>query len=221
MLHEAIRLGVAMIFRDRVDAGQRLARALEEYQGQDVVVYALPRGGVILGAEVAKALKAPLDLLITRKIGHPLSPEYAICAISEVGGMICNEKERAQVDPQWFEAAVARERQEAIQRRDRYLQGRQPFPVAGKIAIIVDDGIATGLTMRAAIDEVKRRHPRQVVVAIPVIPKDTAAVLRQETDRLIALDIPEIFYGAVGAYYEDFRQIEDEEVIRLLHQVPS
>lgn len=221
MLHEAGRLGVAMFFRDRVDAGQRLARALEEYQGQDVVVYALPRGGVILGAEVAKALKAPLDLLITRKIGHPLSPEYAICAISEAGGMICNEKERAQVDPQWFEAAVARERQEAIQRRDRYLQGRQPFPVEGKIAIIVDDGIATGLTMRAAIDEVKRRHPGQVVVAIPVIPKDTAVVLRQETDRLIALDIPEIFHGAVGAYYEDFRPIEDEEVIRLLHQVPS
>lgn len=210
-----------MFFRDRVDAGHQLASALDEYRGQEVVVYALPRGGVVLGVEVAKSLHAPLDLLITRKIGHPLAPEYAICAISEVGGLICNEEERARVDPRWLEVAIARERQEALRRRDRYLQGRHPISVEGKVAILVDDGIATGLTMRAAIDEVKRRHPRQVVVAIPVIPKETAAVLRREADRVIALDIPEMFLGAIGAYYEDFWPIEDEEVLRLLREVPT
>lgn len=209
-----------MYFRDRREAGQLLAAALREFAGQDVVVYALPRGGMVLGAEVAKALHAPLDLLITRKIGHPHMPEYAICAISELGGMVCNAAERALVDPQWFDAAVTRERQEATRRREHYLRGRPAAPVEEKTAILVDDGIATGLTMRAAINEVKQRHPRQVVVAIPVIPIETAAVLRQEADRVIALDIPEVFLGAIGAYYADFRQIEDEEVLRLLHEVP-
>ncbi|HEY3379774.1 MAG TPA: phosphoribosyltransferase family protein [Armatimonadota bacterium] len=210
-----------MLFRDRNEAGQRLAHALAEFDGQRVVVYALPRGGVVLGVAVAKALHAPLDLLVARKIGHPDFPEYAICAVSEADGLVCNEQERARVDPAWFAMAVARERQEAARRRERYLTGRPSVPVEGKIAILIDDGIATGLTMRAAIAEVKTRHPSQVIVAIPVIPPETAVALRGEVDRIVALEIPEIFRGAVGAYYQDFHPVTDDEVMRLMREASA
>jgi predicted phosphoribosyltransferase len=178
----------------------------------------LPRGGVALGVVVARALGAPLDLLITRKIGHPMAPEYAVCAISDAGGLICNEDERAQLDPTWLGVAIARERAEAARRRVAYLRDHPPVPVAGKTALIVDDGIATGLTMRAAINEVRLRHPARVVVGVPVIPSDTAVVLRREADAVVALEIPSVFLGSVGAYYEDFGQLTDGDVMRLLHE---
>lgn len=207
-------------FRDRVDAGRRLAAALDAFRGTDAVVLALPRGGVVLGAEVAKALHAPLDVIITRKIGHPDNPEYAICALGESGAMICNEAERLLTDPAWFEQAVSHERAESARRQARYREGNPPIPFTGKTVIIVDDGIATGLTMRAAIAEVKRHRPKEIVVAVPVIPQETAQVLEQEADRVVALEIPVFFLGAVGAYYDDFRQVEDEEVVQLLKQDP-
>ena len=209
-----------MRFRNRTEAGQELARALDEYRDDDAVVYALPRGGVVLGAVVAQALHVPLDVVIARKIGHPTNPEYGICAISESGHLVCNEAERAAVDPQWFAQAIDRERQEAARRRERYLGGRPPMSVEGKVVIIVDDGIATGLTMFAAIEEVRGRHPRKIVVAIPIIPLDTFARLRQQVDQVVALEAPEFFLGAVGAYYDDFTQVSDDEVVRLLRQDP-
>lgn len=205
-----------MIFKDRTEAGRKLAEALKKYKGQDLVIYALPRGGVVLGYEIAKALGAPLDLVIPRKIGHPTNPEYAVCAVAEDGHMICNEAERAMLDPKWLEQAVERERQEAKRRRETYLEGRPPLSAEGKIAIIVDDGIATGLTMMLAIREIKHQKPKKIVVAIPVSPQDSAEVLKKEADELVALDIPEAYLGAVGAYYENFPQVEDAQVIRLL-----
>jgi len=205
-----------MRFRDRADAGKQLAQALKKYQRQDGVVYALPRGGVVLGAIVARALDMPLDLLIPRKIGHPLQPEYAICAIVENGELVCNQQEVARVDPSWFEQVVAAERHEARRRRESYLGGREPAPVEGKTAIVVDDGIATGLTMEVAIRDVKRRQPAHLVVAVPVAPPDTVERLSREVDDFIVLDRARYFLGAIGAYYDRFDQVTDEEVIALL-----
>ncbi len=209
-----------MIFQDRRDAGRRLAAVLAAYRGADAVVYALPRGGVVLGAEVAQALGLPLDIIITRKVGHPLNPEYAICAVGESGTLVCNDRERARVDPQWLEQAVAREGAEAAARRTRYRGGRPSRSAEGKIAILVDDGIATGLTMRAAIREVQAQHPREVVAAVPVIPRDTARALEEEGARAVGVEITDAFLGAVGRYYRDFHQVSDEEVIALLSSDP-
>src|SRR3990172_8332012 len=200
-----------MRFKDRADAGKRLAQALKKYQNQDGVVYALPRGGVVLGAEIARALGMPLDLIIPRKIGHPMSPEYAICAVVEEGEMVCNELEVARVDPQWFKRVVAAEREEAPPPRALYPKGPPRLRVGGKTAIVVDDGIATGLTMEAAIRDIKSKNPARVVVAVPVAPRDTAERLGREVDEIVALDIPEYYLGAVGAYYDDFPQVSDEE----------
>lgn len=210
-----------MHFRDRTDAGRRLAQALMKYQNQDGVVYALPRGGVVLGAEVARALGMPLDLLIPRKVGHPLQPEYAICAVVENGEMVCNQREVARVDPEWFRREVKAERDEAARRRVLYLGGREPVPAAGKTAIIVDDGIATGLTMEVSIRDARRRGPARLVVAVPVAPPETAERMSREVDEFIVLDPSPYYLGAVGAYYDYFSQVTDDEVIALLRSVTA
>ncbi len=208
-----------MRFRDRAEAGKLLAKALaEKYKNADAVIYPLPRGGVPLGIEVAHTLDMPLDLIIPRKIGHPFSSEYAICAVSENGDTVCNEREVASVDPDWFKQRVEQERQESRRRRDRFMGERKHLPVEGKIAIIVDDGIATGLTMRAAIHDARDRKAGKIVVAIPVVPQDTAELLRKEVDDVVALSIDAHYLGAVGAYYEDFHQYEDEDVIAMINQ---
>ncbi|MBI2011038.1 MAG: phosphoribosyl transferase [Candidatus Colwellbacteria bacterium] len=205
-----------MRFRDRTEAGQLLVQHLGHYEGKEVVIYALPRGGVVLGFEIAKALNAPLDLIITRKIGHPLNPEYAICAVAEDGDLICNEAERAAVDPAWFSKEVEKERAEARRRREIYLGKRKTPEVRGKIAILVDDGIATGLTLELAIKELKHKEPAKIIVAVPVAPRDAAREIEKEVDEFVALDIPALYLGAVGAYYDDFPQVTDEEVIEML-----
>lgn len=205
-----------MRFRDRKDAGIRLAKALEKYKGEDVIVYALPRGGVPLGVEIAKKLNAPLDLIITKKIGHPTNPEYAICALAEGGDPVCNPAEVDSIDPHWLEAEITRIRTEIKRRRETYLGEITKHSVEGKIAIIVDDGIATGYTMIAAINEMKKHNPKRIVVAIPVTPDDTAEKLRSMVDDLVSLDIDVFYQGAVGAYYDDFSQVDDSEVLLLL-----
>jgi adenine/guanine phosphoribosyltransferase-like PRPP-binding protein len=145
-----------MRFEDRTHAGRLLADALRDHAAQDVVVLALPRGGVVVGVEVARALSAPLDLVIPRKVGHPDFPEYAIAAVAEAGDVVANEQETARVDRGWFERAVAAEQAEAARRRASYLGGRPAVELTGKTAIIVDDGIATGLTMQAAVRDARR-----------------------------------------------------------------
>lgn len=206
-----------MRFKDRKHAGRQLAEKLAPgYDGKEGIVYALPRGGVVLGAEVARRLHMPLDLIIARKIGHPYNPEYAIGAVTETGEPVVNPHEAEQAHSEWFHRQVARERGEARRRREVYLGDRAPPAVNGKIGIIVDDGIATGLTMEAAIRELKRRQPARTVVAVPVAPPETAAELAREVDELVALDIPELYLGAVGAYYAYFPQVTDDEVVALL-----
>lgn len=204
------------MFEDRRDAGQKLAEALVAYRGQDVVVYALPRGGVVLGVEVARTLKAPLDLIVVRKIGHPLEPEYAIGAVAEDGYLIVNPGEIAGLDRRWFDRASAAELKEAQRRRQLFLQGRGPLAVKEKVAIIVDDGLATGLTMLAAIHEIRKRHPRKLVVAVPVAAYETAEKLRSLVDDLVVLHIPELM-GSIGAFYERFDQVSDDEVVALMN----
>ena len=208
-----------MLFQDRKDAGIRLEEALEKYRGQDVVVFALPRGGVVLGAEIAEYLHAPLDLVLTKKIGHPGNSEYAICAIAEEGEPLCDPSEVSMVDPDWFRNEVERTRAELRRRRKEYLGETKLREVKGKIVIIVDDGIATGFTMMAAIVEMKRREAKLVVVAIPVTPYDTALKLKSMGVDLVSLNVDHNFQGAVGAYYLDFRQVTDSEVISLLKSV--
>jgi putative phosphoribosyl transferase len=205
-------------FRDRVEAGQLLAKKLQDFNRGNVVIYALPRGGVVLGAEVAKVLKAPLDLVITRKIGHQFNPEYAICAVAENGELVCNEAERQAADPAWFDREVKKELAEAKRRRQEYL-GRESIIPKGKTAIVVDDGIATGLTMQAAIKQIMAQKPQKVIVAVPVSPKETAAKLEVMGAEVVVLDIPTVYLGAVGAYYDYFPQVTDKEVIELLKSI--
>ncbi len=198
-----------------------MAEALAQYKKDNVVVYALPRGGVILGYEVAKRLEAPLEVIITRKVGHPLSPEYAICAVAEDGHTVCNEAEVADVDPVWFREEAERERNEARRRRGAYLRGRKPISAKGKTAILVDDGVATGLTFLLSIKELKHQEPKHIIAAIPVAPQAAAEKIRAKVDELVALEIPLQFLGAVSAYYKEFPPVEDWEVIEVLEKAWS
>jgi putative phosphoribosyl transferase len=204
-----------MIFIDRIDAGQRLAKALSEYKGQDVIVYALPRGGVVLGQVISKRLDAPLDLIITRKIGYPGNEECAVCAVAEDGHMICDSSGMDLIDAKWLQIRAEKEMDEAKRRREAYLRNKAPLAAQGKIAIIVDDGVATGLTLLLAIQELKHRNPRKIVVAVPVASPMAAEKIQKEADQLVALEVPPYFH-AVGAHYESFPQLTDEEVIKIM-----
>lgn len=207
-----------MFLKDRTEAGQLLAEKLKKYR-QNAVVLALPRGGVVVAAEIAKILHLLLDLIIARKIGHPYNSEYAIAAISENGDFVANQAEIVSIDRDWFEKEKARQIEEARHRRKLYLKDRKPITLKDKTVIIVDDGLATGLSMRAAILQIKKQKPKKIVIAVPVAPKDTATNLSQDVDDFVALDIPENFKGAVGAYYQDFNQVSDEEVIGIINNV--
>jgi predicted phosphoribosyltransferase len=208
-----------MSFVDRSEAGKKLALALEGYRDDDVVVLALPRGGVPVAVEVAKHLGAPMDLLLVRKIGVPSQPELAMGAV--VNGaeptIVRNDEviRLAWVSAAEFDAACHRELAEIERRRGRYLGGRLPEEVSGRVAIIIDDGIATGATIRAAIRALRRRKPRKIVLAVPVAPPEQIAQLRAEADDVICLETPSFFH-AIGLWYGDFRQLTDEDVIGLM-----
>jgi len=204
-------------FKNRVEAGERLAGILEKYRGSDAVVLALPRGGVVLARVVAKALDLPLGIVVVRKIGHPYNPEFAIAAISESGQIVKNEEQVKNIDQKWFQEEQIRQLNEAKRRREKYWGGQKPIDIKGKTVIIVDDGLATGLTMMAAIAEVKAQNPQKIVIAVPVSPVDTANKIESMVDEFVAIIIPELFIGAIGSYYEEFTQVSDEEVIELIH----
>lgn len=205
-----------MFFRDRQDAGQQLAKALSKFKGdKTALILALPRGGVVVAAEIARELKLPLDLVVPRKIGAPNNPEYAIGAITETGEGIMNPDEVALVDPKWLKSERAKEMKEARRRLTVYRGKRPPLDLGGKTAILVDDGVATGFTMRAAIASVGARKPKMIVVAIPHGAGDSIKLLKKEADEVVVLETP-IFYGAVGAFYTSFPQVEDNEVITIM-----
>ena len=208
-----------MTFADRRNAGQRLADALRGYKPQQPVVLALPRGGVPVAAEVARVLEAPLDLLIVRKIGVPSFPELAMGAVvdGEAPIIVRNEDVIAAegVTEANFLAAEQRELAEIRRRRDRYI-GKRPHPlIADRTAIVIDDGIATGATVRAAIQALRQARPKRIIVAVPVAAADTLAELRHEADDVVCLEAPQAM-GAIGYYYRDFAQVSDEEVIAAL-----
>jgi predicted phosphoribosyltransferase len=207
------------MFSDRAEAGEQLAGKLEHYRGQDAVVLALPRGGIVVGHKVARALSLPLDIVVTRKIGHPGNPEYAVCAVDEHGALLCNEAEASLLDKAWLQKKAKEEQEEAQRRSIIYRRGREPIDLANKVAIIVDDGIATGLTMRLAIVATMAQHPKKVIVAVPVAASDAAQMIKREADEVIILEPSEEFAGSVGLHYEQFEQIEDAEVIRLLRSM--
>jgi predicted phosphoribosyltransferase len=213
-----------MPFADRVDAGRKLAKALEKYRGRRPAILALPRGGVPVAAEVARALEAPLDLVLVRKIGVPYQPELAMGAVVDGGNPIVVRNEEvireAGVDAESFQAICDEELAEIERRRLRYLGNRQRVNVAGSTAIVIDDGIATGATIRAALRAVRAREPKAVVPAVPVAPSDCLEELRAEADDVVCLEQHATF-GAIGMYYRDFRQISDKEVIELLARHPA
>ena len=207
-----------MRFRDRQDAGRALAGALAPWAGRsDVVVLGLPRGGVVVAKEVADALRAPLDVWVVRKLGLPDNPELAIGAIARGGVRVLNEEMIRELGvPADVLAAVAAAEGLELERRERTYRGDQPFPdLAGKTAILVDDGFATGSTMRAAVAAVRTLAPARVVVAVPVGAAPTCAELRGIADDVVCLFSPEDF-RAVGLWYEDFAQTTDDEVRELL-----
>lgn len=210
-----------MLFKNREEAGQKLAEALKEYQGKpQTIVLALPRGGVVVGAEVARELRLPLDIMVTRKIGAPGNSEYAIGALTASGQPIWNESEKNLVSPERLKQLVDQERAEARRRLETYRAGRPPLNLGGQTVILVDDGIATGYTIRAAINFVKAERPRQIIVAVPHGAADTLELLAKEVDKLVVLFKPE-WYGAVGAFYEEFGEVRDEEVIKLMSATPG
>ena len=212
-----------MSFQDRADAGRQLARALAGYMGQQPVVLALPRGGVSVAAEVATALDAPLDVILVRKIGVPFQPELAMGAVvdSDEPLVVRNEAviRHAGIGEAAFQAVCDSELAEIERRRQRYLGGRERIEVAGRSAIVIDDGIATGATMRAALRATRLRKPKKLILAVPVAPTDSLAVMRREADEIVCLEAhPDL--GAIGYYYSDFRAVPDEAVIALLAQFP-
>jgi putative phosphoribosyl transferase len=211
-------------FKNRSDAGRKLAARLVEFKDQRPVVLALPRGGVPVAAEVATALDAPLDLILVRKIGVPFQPELAMGAVADAGKPLIVRNEDvirlAGIDESDFDAVCNRELAEIQRRRQRYLGDRKVTEVAGHTAIVVDDGIATGATTRAALRAVRMRNPKQLVLAVPVAPTDSLAVMGREADRVICLEDYSDF-GAIGFYYSDFRQISDEQVIEILNRFPA
>jgi len=206
------------IFANRREAGLELAAALESLRGQDVVVLAIPRGGVEVAAAVADALEAPLDVVIPRKIGAPGNPELGLGAVAE-GVEVLDERliRMLGVDQAYLRAEIAAQQEETARRSAAYRRGRQPVDVEGKVALVVDDGVATGGTAAAAVRWARRKGAARVVLAIPVAPRDAVHRLEAEADQVVALATPEPFF-AVGQWYTDFPQVSDDQVVGLLSE---
>jgi len=212
-------LGAGPPFRDRKDAGSKLARVLEPYREESPAVFALPRGGVPVGYEVALALDAPLDVLVARKLGAPDQPEFGIGAVAPGGVRVLNEEAIRRLGiPEGYLAQITQQEAAEVERRLRHFRGGLPeTPVAGRTAILVDDGLATGVTARAAVEALRLRGPGRIVLAAPVCAAQTAQAFEPHVDRLVCLRCPPDL-GAIGFWYADFEQTEDEEVIALLEE---
>ncbi len=212
-----------MPFKDRSDAGRKLAKALAGYKDQQPVILALPRGGVPVAAEVAAALNAPLDLILVRKVGVPFQRELAMGAVVDGGAPIIVRNEDvirlAGIDEAEFKAVCDGELAEIERRRQRYLGSREYVDISGRTAIVIDDGVATGATTKAALRATRSRNPKKLVLAVPVAPTDSLAELRGDADDVVCLEDHE-FFGAIGIYYADFSQVSDEEVRGILKRFP-
>jgi putative phosphoribosyl transferase len=207
------------MFIDRKEAGRELAAALARFKVESPVVLAIPRGGVPVAFEVARALEAPLDIIVARKLGAPGQHELGLGAIvdGDHPQSVLNEEiiRELRVSTQYIQSEIETEVKEIRRRQAAYRRGRPAADLAGRTVIVIDDGIATGGSIRAALRGVRRMGPKKVVLAVPVAPPDTIEALRAEADEIVCLDMPEYFM-AIGEFYEDFRQTSDAEVIELL-----
>lgn len=201
------------MFRNRIDAATQLAAKLSRYKNTNGIVLAIPRGGVTIGKEIAQELNFPLEIILSKKIGHPRNPEYAIGAVSELG-MTVNEN-ITDVPMDYIEEEAARLQVQLQEKYKLFMGDKKPAALKNKIVILVDDGIATGNTILATISMIKKSSPKKLIVAVPVAPPDTARKISKEVDEFICLLTPSDFY-AVGQFYEEFSQVSDEEVIKML-----
>lgn len=209
---------VALPYADRREAGRVLASRLLDYRGRaGVMVLALPRGGVAVAFEVAQALQAPLDVLVVRKLGLPGHEEFAMGAIASGGVCVLNPVPGLDVPAETLESVTAREQAELARREQLYRGGAAPLALQGRVVIVVDDGLATGSTMQAAVLAIRRQRPARLVVAVPVGAAETVRTLQGEADEVVCPAMPEPFH-AVGLWYRDFPQASDEEVRQLLAQ---
>ncbi len=213
-----------MPFKNRVEAGKKLAAALAHYKNEQPIILALPRGGVPVAAEVAAVLKAPLDLVLVRKIGVPWHSELAMGAVVDGDAPLVVRNEdvigMTHTAEAEFKAVCDRELAEIERRRQLYLGGRERIDIKGRTAIVIDDGIATGATTRAALRATRVRGPKKLVLAVPVAPTESLPEMRQEADDVVCLE-DHAFFGAIGLYYSDFSQISDDEVIAMMQRFSS
>lgn len=206
-------------YYDRAEAGRVLSASLKQYKGRDVLVLGIPRGGVPVAAEVATALEAALDVIVARKLGAPGQPELAIGAVTSNGGRFLNDEviEGFGVTNAYLRKVTAAETAEARRREEKFRGGRPPAPIQGRTVIVVDDGLATGATMRASVRSVRLHQPSRLIVAVPVGSQEACADLRNEADEVVCVYEPDVFW-AVGLHYENFEPTLDEEVAEILQQ---
>ncbi len=202
-----------MQFKDRLDAAKQLAPLLEKYAGEDGVILAIPRGGVPIGHYLARQLHFPMELLMTKKLGHPQQPEYAIGAVSLEGEFV---QRNLNVPAQYIENQVKNIRRKLQSRYKKFMGDRQPVDLKGKTVIIVDDGIATGRTILATLPILRQKQPKRLVVAVPVAPGEVAEMFEEVVDEFVCVHTPEQFFG-VGQFYEDFDQVPDGQVVQLVN----
>lgn len=211
-----------MIYNDRYDAGQKLAEKLTKYTNDKPIIMALPRGGVVVGYEVAKMLKAPLDVIVARKIGAPFQPELGVGAIAPNGIRILNNEliRLLNIPESAVEEVIQKETIEMNRRINFYRKDLPLSDLKDKIVIVVDDGLATGVSTNAAVSAIRQMQPKKIVLAVPVAPPNTASRFKREVDEFICLNQPPDFY-AVGYYYKNFTQTTDEEVVDLLQKAKN
>ena len=202
-------------FTNRYDAAMQLAKKLEKYKGEEGVVLAVPRGGVPIGFYIAKHLHFDLDLLMSKKLGHPYNEEFAIGAVGLEDEII---EETQGISPEYIDEEVANIHSQLKERYKKFMGNKQPIDINGKIVIVVDDGVATGRTIMATLEMLRRKNPRKLIVAVPVSSQEAAERIRRVVDEFICLHTPFPFYG-VGRFYKDFSQTTDEEVIALLQEL--
>jgi putative phosphoribosyl transferase len=207
-----------MTFQDRKQAGQLLAEKFKAPRySKNLIVLAIPRGGVAVGKELAEILGCPLDVIVTKKIGAPANPELAVGAVGPIGEPVVNEKLATQVgaDEKYLQSQIPKLQADIKRREKRFRAGKPSLNLKDKQVVITDDGVATGATMAAAVEIVRQQEPKKIIVAVPVIAQDTLAKIENLADEVIYLQAPRLFF-AVGQFYRDFKQVEDREVIKLL-----
>jgi predicted phosphoribosyltransferase len=202
------------MFKDRTDAGFALAGKLKKYEGKDGVVLAIPRGGVPVAAVVARELGMPMEVMLSKKIGHPLNPEYAIGAVSMEDRVITPHPD---VDQEYIEKETVRIRKKLAENHHRFMGEKQSVPLDDKIVIIVDDGIATGNTLLSTLPMIRKQKPKKIIIAVPVAPGGAVLRLSRSVNEMVVVLIPDAFYG-VGGFYEDFQQVSDEEVVKYMKE---